>query len=657
MIRYASTLFLLLLAGIGTLQIGAELALSDQLGLTYGQLNGSRIAESFAEFMFSYSQLPRLVIAVMIGAMLGLVGSLMQQLTQNPMMSPLTLGTSSGAWLALVIVNVWFPDLIADYSSIAAMLGAMLTMGLVILIAGIKNLSGLPIVLSGMAVNILLGAVATAIILLNDQYAKNLFIWGAGDLAQNGWDQVLWLLPRLSVSLVILFAAPRILAVMRLGQQGAAARGLNVIPAFLVLIACGLWLVASSITAVGVISFIGLLAPNLSRSFGARTPKDELIYSMLLGALMLLLTDGLAMGLSQLSNDMIPSGTAAAAIGAPALIWFTRRKMKAQDQLSIKLPPSRDILPTWAYPALIATVFGLSAITLLFSITGHGWQLSLPTALGWEIRWPRIVTALSAGAGLAVAGTILQRLIYNPLASPDILGISAGATFTLVASSIFFGTTIFESGPIVAFTGSMAVLGLILFLGRRHQFAPSMLILTGIALTALIEALVQFALSRGTDDVYTILGWLAGSTYRVTPAGALTLLVGVTLLVGFAIATSRWLTLISAGRQFASARGLNVSWAFTLLLCCVALICALVTTTMGPVAFIGLLAPHMAVMMGAKAVKEQLMIAALVGSSLMLLADWLGQVIVYPSQIAAGTLVSVIGGTYFILLLIRGRFT
>ncbi|MGF1684974.1 Fe(3+)-hydroxamate ABC transporter permease FhuB [Photobacterium minamisatsumaniensis] len=655
MIRYTTTFFLLFIAGVSTLQIGAELALSEQMSLLYGQLNGSRFAESFAEFMFSYSQLPRLVIALMIGSMLGLVGSLMQQLTQNPMMSPLTLGTSSGAWLALVIVNVWFPELIADYSALAAMCGAMLTMGLVILIAGIKNLSGLPIVLSGMAVNILLGAVATAIILLNDQYAKNLFIWGAGDLTQNGWDQVLWLLPRLSVSLVILFAAPRILAVMRLGQQGAAARGLNVIPAFLVLIACGLWLVASSITTVGVISFIGLLAPNLARSFGARTPKDELLYSMLLGALMLLLTDGLAIGLSQLSNDMIPSGTAAAAIGAPALIWFTRRKMKAQDQLSIKLPPSRDALPTWAYSALSLIIIGLSTITLLLSITELGWQVALPTSFSWEIRWPRLMTALAAGAGLAVAGTILQRLIYNPLASPDILGISAGATFTLVASSVFFGTTIFESGPIVAFAGSMVVLSLILFFGRRHQFAPSMLILTGIALTALIEALVQFALSRGTDDVYTILGWLAGSTYRVTPTGALTLFLGVAVLIGFAIATSRWLTLISAGRQFAAARGLNVSWAFTLLLCCVALLCALVTTTMGPVAFIGLLAPHMAVMMGAKAVKEQIIVAALVGASLMVFADWLGQVIVYPSQIAAGTLVSVIGGTYFILLLIRGR--
>ncbi|MGB2078642.1 MAG: iron chelate uptake ABC transporter family permease subunit, partial [Vibrio sp.] len=74
-----------------------------------------------------------------------------------------------------------------------------------------------------------------------------------------------------------------------------------------------------------------------------------------------------------------------------------------------------------------------------------------------------------------------------------------------------------------------------------------------------------------------------------------------------------------------------------------------------PVGFIGLLAPHMAVMLGAKQAKQQLMVAALAGGLLMLCADWLGQVILFPMQIAAGTLVSIIGGSYFLILLVRGQ--
>ncbi|QFU20626.1 Fe(3+)-hydroxamate ABC transporter permease FhuB [Shewanella eurypsychrophilus] len=658
-IRYSSTFALLLLFVAISAQVDTQISLSSQWELLKSFSQRQLLANSFDEIMFVESQLPRIVMAILVGAMLGLVGSLMQQLTQNPLVSPLTLGTASGAWLALVIVNVFFPSAVGEYASFAAMLGAMLTLGLVILIAGIRNMSGLPVVLAGMAVNILLGAIATAIILLNDQYAKNLFIWGAGDLAQNGWQQVQWLLPRLSAAVLIFIFAPRILSLLRMGQAGAAARGLNIIPAFLGLFAVGLWLVASSITAVGVISFIGLLAPNIARQLGARTPKDELLFSMLLGALVLVATDALAMLMSIYTFDLVPSGTAAALIGAPALIWFTRRKMGAQDQLSLSLPKSRYQMTSKALPLMALCLLALTIISLFISKATVEleivWLFSLPDAFGWEIRWPRLLTSIASGAGLAVAGVLLQRLIYNPLASPDILGISAGATLALVGGSIFLGLNIFEGTTALAFIGSMSVLGLLLILGKRHQYAPSMLILTGIALTALIEAMVQFALARGDETSYTILSWLAGSTYRVTPMSALILVAAVGLLIGFALLTVRWLTLISTGREFAKARGLDVPKAFVLLLCCVALLCGAVTATMGPVAFVGLLAPHMAVILGAKRAELQIPVAAMIGSGLMIFSDWLGQNLVYPSQIAAGTLVAIVGGLYFIALLIQGR--
>ncbi len=643
-----TSIFVLL--AIITLQLDNSLSFHQQWQLLLGQE-----AQEFAEFNFVYAQLPRLVMAILVGAMLGLVGSLMQQLTQNSLTSPLTLGTSSGAWLALIIVNVWLPNIAADHMALAAMTGALVAMALVITIAGPKNITGLPLILSGMVVNILLGAIATAIILLNDQYAKSVFIWGAGDLAQNGWESVQWLLPRISVSLLLLIFAPRILSLMRLGHQGATARGLNVIPLFILLIALGLWVVSASITIVGVISFIGLLSPNIARAIGARTPRAELYVSMLIGALALMLTDLLALSISHFTLEMIPSGTTAAVLGAPALVWFSRKALKAQDQISIKLPPSRTQRSVWLIPSLIVACVIMLILSATFAMTNHGLQWAIPDAFSWNLRWPRFVTALSAGIALAAAGTVLQRLIYNPLASPDILGISSGATFALVASSVFFGVNIFASGSLLAFLGSMLVLAILLLLGRKNQFAPSSMVLIGIAITALIESLVQFALAKGTQDSYSIIGWLAGSTYRVTTQGALTLALCVLVIVTSLICVSRWLTLISAGRQFAAARGLNVPATSVILLASVALLCALVTTTMGPIAFVGLLAPHMAVMLGAKQAREQLIVASLAGGLLMLMADWVGQTILFPMQIAAGTVVSVIGGSYFLLLLIRGQ--
>ncbi len=113
---------LTLLLALVSVQWGHNLTLNEQWQLVLGH----QAAQSFAQVNFIYAQLPRAVMAIVVGAVLGLVGSLMQQLTQNRLTSPLTLGTSSGAWLGLIIVNIWFSDWVADYSALAAMAGALL---------------------------------------------------------------------------------------------------------------------------------------------------------------------------------------------------------------------------------------------------------------------------------------------------------------------------------------------------------------------------------------------------------------------------------------------------------------------------------------------------------------------------------------------------
>ncbi|EGR2490187.1 Fe(3+)-hydroxamate ABC transporter permease FhuB [Vibrio cholerae] len=640
---------LTLLLALVSVQWGHNLTLNEQWQLALGH----QAAQSFAQVNFIYAQLPRAVMAIVVGAVLGLVGSLMQQLTQNRLTSPLTLGTSSGAWLGLIIVNIWFSDWVADYSALAAMAGALLAFALIISIAGLRNLTGLPLVVSGMVVNILLGSIATALVLLNEEFAQNVFMWGAGDLAQNGWEWLTWLLPRLTLVFPLLLFAPRVLTLLRLGHEGAAARGLAVLPAFLFLMAGGIWLVSASITAVGVIGFIGLLTPNIARSLGARTPKMELYSSALLGALLLLATDMIAMGLSVWAEEVVPSGITAAVIGAPALIWFSRRQLQAQDSLSISLSSHRRSPSRWAVMLIAAALFLALGLHIGWQMESASW--ALPSEFQWPLRWPRMLTALFAGVGLAIAGTLLQRLIYNPLASPDILGVSSGATFALVFASLFLGQSLQSTHWMTALLGSAAVLVVLLLLGRRHHYAPSSLILTGIAITALLEALVQFTLAKGTGDSYQILLWLSGSIYRVTGEQALLLSVGVVGLTLLALGLSRWLTLISIGRGFATARGLSASRASLVLLILVALLCALVTATMGPVSFVGLIAPHMAMMLGAQRAPSQLLLAALVGGTLMLWADWLGQALLFPAQIAAGTLVAIIGGSYFLLLLLSQR--
>ncbi|KJY84377.1 Fe3+-siderophore ABC transporter permease [Vibrio galatheae] len=651
-LHYFAYLTLMILLGVVSLQIDTRLSLSSQWQLVVQP----EAANDFRDVFFVQAQLPRLCITLLVGAMLGLTGSLMQQLTQNNLTSPLTLGTSSGAWLALVIVNIWFVDWVADYSALAAMVGALVAFGLIVSIAGVRNMTGLPLVVSGMVINILLGSVATAIIILNAQFAQNIFMWGAGNLTQYSWQWFIWLLPRTAVAVIILIVAPRILTVLKLGQEGATARGLSVMPAFAGLMLLAIWLVSASITAVGIISFIGLLTPNIARALGARTPRDELISSLLLGAILLLVTDSVAVVLSLWLEETIPSGVTAAAIGAPALIWFTRKKLSATDQLNLSMNRGTRHLSRLTMAGIASLIFvGVLAYTFI-THGPSGIQVATPGEFQWQLRWPRALTAVSVGVALSVAGIILQRIVYNPLASPDILGVSSGATFAIIVTGVVLGSTLAAFNWGIAFMGSLAVLMLLLLIGKRSQFNPSNFVLSGIALTALLEALVQFALAQGSGDSYDILLWLTGSTYRVTGSTALWLAASVVILVMAVFAISRWLTLISIGRAFSHARGLSPMTANTLLLTVVALLCALSTATVGPISFVGLVAPHMAMMLGARSIKQQLVVGGLVGAALMIWADWLGQIAVYPSQIAAGTLVAIIGSGYFLMLMMKSKF-
>ncbi|MCV2402021.1 Fe(3+)-hydroxamate ABC transporter permease FhuB [Marinomonas sp. C2222] len=622
---------------------------------TQWQIIQGNVEQDFEQVDWAYSRLPKLVIALLVGSCLGLIGSVIQQLTLNPLLSPTTLGTSSGAWLGLIVLSIVWPEGQANYQVFAAMLGSIIALSLVLLICGIRQFSGLSIVLSGMAVNLLFGAITTALILLNEQYAQNLFIWGAGDLSQNGWDKVQWLWPHCLIAIGILLYAGKPLALLKLGQNGAAGRGLNVKALFLVLLVFGLWMLSAAITMVGVIGFLGLVAPNLARLIGARTPTSELYWSSLLGATLLILADNISVLISLATFDIVPTGLSTALIGAPLLIWLIRQKLNQDNNSSFQMIVGKRSLSR----SSISIIGGMLVLIVFISIFSHfqnnQYVLHWPNSFSWQLKWPRITASLSAGAAMAVSGVIMQRLIHNPLASPDLLGLSAGAVLAMVGCSAFFGIRLGEVGPLVAFLGSATILCILLFLGRKFRFSATPMILTGVALAAFIETLVQFSLMKGTEDIYDILRWLAGSTYRVTPDQALLLTAVSAVLVALTLSLHRWLTLMSMGRVTAAARGIAIKPSFIFLLILAAALCASVTALLGPIAFVSIVAPHLASLLGARNVISQVSVSALIGASLLQAADWLGQTVIYPNHLAAGTMVAIIGGSYFMLLLLKNR--
>ncbi|WP_375260770.1 Fe(3+)-hydroxamate ABC transporter permease FhuB [Palleronia sp.] len=611
--------------------------------------------EGFAEVRFLYASLPRAAMAVIAGIALGVAGSLMQQVTQNRLASPLTLGAASGAWLATVAATLVAPAYTAAHGGWISMAGATLAFVLVVGITGLRGLAGLQAVLGGMAVNLVFGAIAGALVLLESPYFAHLFVWGAGDLGQNGWNWVTWSLPRVAAGLAVAACLGRLLALLRLGAEAAEGRGMALASGLVIAMGVGLFLTATAVTAVGLVGFIGLIAPNIARRLGARTPIGELLASGAWGALLLLFADALAVGLNLVARDLIPTGATAALMGAPALIVLMRRQLHAADHAVYTLPvgPARPSVARLATLVLGTALLAAAALTVA---PGElGWRIGLPNELIWSLRWPRLLVALAAGVGMALSGLVLQRLIRNPLASPDILGMSSGATFALVATAMVAGVSVHEIGPVVALGGALAVLVLLLLLSRRHHHAPATVALTGISLAALLDALVKVALATGSQDSFAVLTWMGGSTYRANPATALTLS-AVVGIIGIGLwLVRRWLTLIAAGDPVALARGVPVRVVRPALMAIAAALAAAVVAAMGPVGFVGLLSPHIAAMLGARRAADQLALSALVGGALMIASDWIGRTALHPMQLPAGTVASLLGGVYFLALVVRRR--
>ncbi len=618
-------------------------------------------AESFDSFYYAFGTLPRIAVALLGGAILGLAGSVLQQLTQNPLTSPLTLGTGSGAWFSLVIVSVFFPDIAAAWLTPVAFVGALAAFGLIVAITGTRAMNGLTIVISGMVVNLLFGALSTAVVLLHSDFIQNVFLWGAGDLTQNGWSAISGLLIKVvpAVLLLLLFA-PRALALLSLGDSAAKARGLPVVPVFVATASLAVWSVSAFITAAGVINFTGLIAPNIARALGFESPRKQLVVSMTIGALLLLITDTVAVSLTAYTGEIVPTGVISALIGTPLFIAIALRSCRQKSlQTQESAQQTRFNSRQGGLPATALFLCGCLGLLVLLNLywvnRDSGWVFALASHYELLLRLPRLTTALFAGAALAVAGVIMQRLTANPLASPDILGVSAGSVFAMIAGTLFFGTSVGLSSSYMGLAGSLAVLVVLLLLSKASHFAPSIVILLGIAVSALLDSVTALMLSRGTMQNYYILQWLSGSTYRTDAQTAVYLAVAAVIFISIVLLTSRSLTLLSIGREFASSRGLSLSMSTLGLLTLCALLCSIATAAMGPVAFVGLVAPHMAVMLGARTIIRQVIFSALLGALLIGWADWLGQVLIAPAQIPAGTLSAIIGALYFLALLLVNR--
>ncbi|MBL0510886.1 Fe(3+)-hydroxamate ABC transporter permease FhuB [Aeromonas caviae] len=604
-----------------------------------------------------FSWLPRLAICLLAGAALGLAGTLMQQVLRNPLASPTTLGVASGAQLALMMVTLLAPSWLLIGREWIAMAGGSLAMGLVFALAWRRQLNPVVIVFAGLVINLYLAAISMGLLLFFQEELKGLLVWGSGSLAQNSWSGVGYLLPRLLLAAMLAVVLVRPLAVLELDDASARSLGVSLKHLRLAGLGLAVFVTACVVSVVGLIGFIGLAAPAMVRLLGVRKLAQRLLWAPILGALLLAATDLLLQTLSRFWPVLIPTGAMTALLGAPLLLWLIPRLgiKQSAPKANSSLQLARHPAPTRLVGLMVLGLAAAVIASLLFGqgMGGWGWPSWLRWQAQLEWRLPRTLAAGAAGVLLALAGTLLQRVSNNPMASPELLGVSGGTFMGVIAAALLLPALPLPMMLLGGLVGAFACLLLLVLINRRNGFQPERILLSGIAITALFEPLQAIALANGDLRVQQLLSWMSGSTYYVTQPVALALVVLALLMLAACLLVSRWLDLMPMGSAVATALGIHLGRAQLTILLLVAVLTASATMVIGPLSFAGLLAPHLARLMGLVRARWHLLGAAGCGALLMVSADWIGQQILFPQEVPVGLVSTLLGGAYFMWCLRR----
>lgn len=601
--------------------------------------------------------LPRIVMALLAGGLLGFASLLLQQVLANPLASDNTLGISSGSQFALFITAIFAPQWLENGSSLIAVCGAALSLILVLTLAMRKTMSSLLLILAGLVVNLYFGSFSAMMMLFYPEESRGLAQWGAGSLVQESWRDSLWLIAQSLPALAIIGMLIRPLTILSLNDNNAQSLGVPVGKLRLITVLIASFLIAEVVSAVGMLGFIGLASATLVRQFGIRTLKGQLFGSFILGALLLSVTDLCLQLLAYFKGISLPTGAVTALLGTPLLLWLMFRALPHQGRVQeAHLQTFRKIIPL----VIGIVIAGLIISILIALFIGNGYygfslaEFNTEWGKGLiEIRYPRVLAALSVGILLAIAGVLLQRLTLNPMASPELLGVSSGTSMGILVILFFFSAQQTEYFWLAGILGALAALLVLALINQKSGMLPEKVLLTGISLSALFDTLQRIAVASGNPKANQLIAWTSGSTQTISADFAMPFFIASLILMSISLLFSRWLELLALQAPMAQALGLNLKQVRWVLILFSALLTAVATLVIGPLSFIGLLVPQIARFLGATKARSQLLISAVLGGLIMVLADWLGRQILFPYEIPAGLVATLVGGTYFLLMVRR----
>ncbi len=620
------------------------------LSLSLNEMNDPEINQLL---IFNFT-LPRVLMAILAGASLGAASLLLQQIMNNPLASDSTLAVSGGSQFVLFVATLFCPSLLQIGTTPVAFAGALFALGLVLFLAWRQMLSPLLIVLAGLVVSFYLGAFSSLLILFYPEESRGLLVWGSGSLVQESWYDSLTLLPLLLPAIVGMLLLSPALQILQLQESNAQSLGVNVKKIRLLGVLLAAYLVAIIVSRVGMIAFIGLAATTIARQYRSANFRTLLWRSAYFSGVLLLIADLTLQLIEKQWGVGLPTGSVTALFGTPLLLWLVFRHRQQYGRVVDSSPLGQNAWKktssksTALYlPLFLAAALGCS----LFLAQGvNGWQVYLDQSL-FNLRFPRLAYALCAGIMLALAGTILQRLSRNPMASPELLGITSGVSFGVLLAIFVAGASVLSQYVLWGALGALLILGLIWLINRRNGLQPDQVLLTGISISALFDAVQRILIASGDPRAWQLLSWGSGSTYYASNEVAIPMLIIAAVLFALSFIFVRWLDLLSLNSVVAQSLGVNLVQSRSILFLFAILLTLLATLIVGSLSFIGLLAPHLAYSLGFRQSKTQLLAAGILGGTVMIMADWLGRQLLFPYEIPAGLVATLLGGTYFLWLM------
>jgi iron complex transport system permease protein len=601
-------------------------------------------------------RLPRATAGVVAGACLGAAGVCFQAVTRNPLAEPGTVGVNAGAMLALAVTVAFIPVHLGAFSLFVAFVGAT---GAALLVWGVASAIGLTplrLVLAGMAITLVLASVTAAIQLIRENETTGLFFWGAGSLLQDGWSSVRLAAIGGGAGILLVLKIGKSIDISLLGDDQASALGLRARRMRLGTGLLGAFLAAVAVTVVGPFAFVGFVAPHFARLGGVRRTTPLVLVSIVFGACLVVAADVFTRAVLGTKQE-VPAGVFCAMIGTPVLIGLARG-IRGDLEVGVSAPPtavartpSKLAFPGVALALIATMVAGLALgdlhlgfLDVIRSVLSLGHDPL--TNLVVDLRWPRVVAAALAGACLAVSGVVLQGVVRNPLAGPELIGVVGGASAAAVSVLVLWPELGSNAVPPAALIGGVLMLAVVLVCAGGLHATPARLALVGLGVSAACAGFVSLMAAQASVRVTLAVQWLAGTTYGRADVDVLRLALPAAVLIPLAWAYARRLDVLGLGDDAAESLGVHVGLTRTLMLILGAALGAIAIATVGAVAFVGLLGPHAARLLAGGANRRLVPMAALLGATLVTVSDVIGRSLLAPKEVPTGIVVALLGAPY-----------